>query len=440
MLKGIKIRLYLNDEQQSVIDRLLGSYRFVYNQCLSHKIETYESEKKSVNLSGLGKFFHGNLRNEYDWLQEHNTKVLKQSIINLETAYKNFFKQGRGFPKFKSKHDVQKVRFPQEAVAAKTFDEESSRLNLTKTISGLKFKCSDRDKNYLYKNKSGIKSVTIIKNKADQYYATILIDGDLLRNLDKPQNDIVGIDLGIKTLLTLSDGQIFENNKYIRSSERKLKKLQRQLSKKQMLSTGEFKFSKKWNKNVEIKTPSNNRKKAAVKLAKVHQKIKNQKLDYLHNITTKIVSENQVIVLEDLNVSGMMKNHKLAKSIQELGLYEMRRQFEYKSKWYGRELIFVSRWFPSSKTYSCCGWKNNNLKLSDREFICKECGLVIDRDENAAINIENEGKKILIGQRLPEFTPVDYPLMDDPIGSNAGMLRSNDRLKQEEKAMHNNFV
>jgi putative transposase len=138
-----------------------------------------------------------------------------------------------------------------------------------------------------------------------------------------------------------------------------------------------------------------------------------------------------VIVLEDLNVSGMMKNHKLAKSIQELGLYEMRRQFEYKSKWYERELIFVSRWFPSSKTCSCCGWKNNNLKLSDREFICEECGLVIDRDENAAINIENEGKKILIGQRLPEFTPVDYPLMDDPTSN--GLLRSNDRLKQEER-------
>lgn len=417
MLKGIKIRLYLNGEQESIINRLFGSYRFVYNQCLSHKIGAYESEKKSISLSGLGKFFHGNLRNEFDWLQEHNTKVLKQSIINLETAYKNFFKEGRGFPKFKSKHDVQKVRFPQEAVAAKTFDEDGSKLNLTKTIRGLKFKCSDRDRNYLYKNKSGIKSVTIIKNKAGQYYATILIDGDLLRTINKPQKDIVGIDLGIKTLLTLSDGQIFENNNYIKRSEKKLKKLQKQLSKK-------------------IKG-SNNRAKAKQKLAKAHEKIKNQKLDYLHNITTKIVSENQVIVLEDLNVSGMMKNHTLAKSIQELGLYEMRRQFEYKSKWYGRKLVFVDRWFPSSKTCSCCGWKNNNLKLNDREFICENCGLVIDRDENAAINIENEGKRILIGQRLPELTPVDYPLMDDPIGSNTEMLRSNGRMKQEEKAMHN---
>lgn len=173
-------------------------------------------------------------------------------------------------------------------------------------------------------------------------------------------------------------------------------------------------------------------------MAKAHEQIKNQKLDYLHNITTKIVNENQVIVLEDLNVKGMMKNHKLAKSIQELGLYEMRRQFEYKVKWYGRELVFVSRWFPSSKTCSCCGWKNDNLKLSDREFICENCGLVIDRDENAAINIENEGKRIYnetIGQRLPELTPVDYPLMDDPASD--GLLRSNDRLKQEEKTMHN---
>jgi len=453
MLKGIKIRLYFSGEQESMINRLLGSYRFVYNSCLSHKIDAYETEKKSLSLSGLGKFFHGNLRNEFDWLQEHNTKVLKQSIINLETAYKNFFKDGKGFPKFKSRHDVQKVRIPSEAIASKTFDEDGSRLNLTKTVRNLKFKCSNRDRNYLYKNKKRIKSVTIIKNKAGQYYATILIDGDLLRTVDRPKRDIVGIDLGIKTLLTLSDGQIFENNKYIRSNEKKLKKLHKQLSKKQMLPTGKFKFSKKWNKKVEIKLPSKNREKAVQKLAKVHQKIKNQKLDYLHNITTKIVSENQVIVLEDLNVSGMMKNHSLAKSIQELGLYEMRRQFEYKTKWYGRELVLVSRWFPSSKTCSSCGWKNNNLKLSDRELICEECGLVIDRDENASLNIENEGLRILeenmekvnfleIGQRLPEFgadlssaTPVDCPLMDDPIGSTE-MLRSNGRLKQEEKAMH----
>lgn len=374
MLKAIKIRLYPNKTQESKLNSLLGSYRFVYNQCLAFKKQRYESEKLNTNLSDLGHYFHQDLRNEYEWLTEHNTKVLKQSIINLEQAYTNFFNQGKGFPRFKSKHDEQKARFPQEAVASKTFDEVSSRLNLTKTIKGLKFECSDRDRNYLYVNKEKIKSVTITKKKCGHFYATILIDGDLLRNITPATDKSVGIDLGIKSLLTLSDGTSIENPKWIRNNEKQLNKLQKQLSKKQK--------------------GSNNRNKLRIRLAKKHEQIKNQKQDFLHNITTKIINENQIIILEDLNVSGMMKNHKLAKSIQELGLYEMRRQLEYKSSWYGRELVFIDRFFPSSKTCSCCGWKNNNLKLSDREFICEECGLVIDRDENAAINIENEGLRL----------------------------------------------
>lgn len=422
MLKGIKIRLYLSDDQQLMINKLLGSYRFIYNQCLSYKITNYETDKKNTSLSDLGHYFHQDLRNEYDWLKEHNTKVLKQSIINLEQAYKNFFrgvkdKSKVGFPKYKSKHDVQKVRFPQEAIASKTFDEENSKMNLTTIIRGLKFECSDRDKQYLYKNKSGIKSITIIKNKCGQYYATILIDGDLLRTVNEPIRGSIGIDLGIKTLLTLSNGETIDNPRWINSNEKRLKKLHKQLSKKQK--------------------GSNNRTKAKLKLVKVHEQIKNKKQDYLHNITTKIVSENQIIVLEDLNVSGMMKNHKLAKAIQELGLYEMRRQIEYKAKWYEREVVFVSRWFPSSKKCSCCGNIKHNLKLSDREYICENCGLVIDRDENAAINIENEGIRIyneLIGQRMSESSDEnqrkleDYPTMDD---KDVNPLKSSGRMIQE---------
>ena len=418
MLKGIKIRLYLNDEQQLTVNKLLGSYRFIYNQCLSYKITNYETDKKNTSLSDLGHYFHQDLRNEYEWLKEHNTKVLKQSIINLEQAYKNFFrgvkdKSKVGFPKYKSKHDVQRVRFPQEAVSSKTFDEENSKLNLTTIIRGLKFECSDRDKQYLYKNKTGIKSITIIKNKCGQYYATVLIDGDLLRTVNEPIRESIGIDLGIKTLLTLSNGETINNPRWINSNEKKLKKLHKQLSKKQK--------------------GSNNRTKAKLKLAKVHEKIKNKKQDYLHNITTKIVNENQIIILEDLNVSGMMKNHKLAKAIQELGLYEMRRQIEYKAKWYGREVVFVSRWFPSSKMCSCCGNIKYDLKLSDREYVCIGCGLVIDRDENAAINIENEGIRLyneLIGQRMSEFKLVEHPTMDD---KDENPLKSDGVMKQEVK-------
>jgi len=426
MLKGIKIRLYLNNDQQLTINKLLGSYRFIYNSCLSYKITNYETDKKNTSLSDLGHYFHQDLRNEYEWLKEHNTKVLKQSIINLEQAYKNFFRGVKdrskvGFPKFKSKHDVQKVRFPQEAIASKTFDEENSKLNLTTIIRGLKFECSDRDKQYLYKNKAGIKSITIIKNKCGQYYATILIDGDLLRTVNEPVRQSIGIDLGIKTLLTLSNGETIDNPRWINSNEKKLKKLHKQLSKKQK--------------------GSNNRAKAKRKLAKAHEQIKNKKQDYLHNITTKIVSENKVIILEDLNVSGMMKNHKLAKAIQELGLYEMRRQIEYKAKWYGREVIFVSRWFPSSKKCSCCGNIKHDLKLSDREYVCENCGLIIDRDENASINIEVEGIRLyneLIGQRMSESSDEkqrkleDYPTMDD---KDKNPLKSSGRMIQEVKEL-----
>lgn len=426
MLKSIKIRLYLNNEQTNTINSLLGSYRFVFNQCLAYKKLRYDTDKTNTSFSDLGHYFHQDLRNEYDWLKEHNTKVLKQSIINLDIAYKNFFKQHKGFPKFKSKHDEQKVRFPEEAVSSKTFDEEHSKLNLTKTIKGLKFECSDRDKQYLYKNKQGIKSVTITKTKSGKYFATILIDGDLLRMVNKPINKSIGIDLGIKQLLTLSNGESIENPKWIHTNEKQLKKIQKQLSKK-------------------VKG-SNNRNKVRLKLAKLHERIKNQKQDYLHNITTKIINENQIIILEDLNVSGMMKNHKLAKSIQELGLSELRRQLEYKSKWYGRELVFVSRWFPSSKTCCECGWKNNSLTLKNREFVCEECGSVIDRDLNAALNIEREGLRIYnesIGQRLSEFgaalsfaTLVDNPTMDD---KEEIPLKSSGWMKQEDVHL-NNFV
>lgn len=393
MLKAIKVRLYLNETQKKRMNSMLGSYRFVFNRCLALKSERYENEKESVSFSELGHFFHKDLRNEFEWLREHNTKVLKQSIINLDQAYKNFFKHGSGYPKFKKKSDVQSARFPLEAISKTPFDEIGCKLNLTTTFKGLKFRCSDRDKNYLFKNKEKIKSITIIKTKAGNYFASILIDGDLLRTMDAPINDVISMDLGIKSLAVFSNGDVLENPKWIRSSEKKLKKLHRQLSKKEK--------------------GSKNRQKARLRLAKAHEKIKNKKQDFIHNMTTKLINENQVIIMEDLNVSGMMQNHKLAKSIQELGLYEIRRQLEYKSAWYGRQLVFVDRFFPSSKTCSVCGWKNKDLTLSDREFCCSECGSVIDRDLNAAYNIKNEGLRILVGNRQPELTPTGQNVKDN---------------------------
>lgn len=406
MLKSIKVRLYLNNEQFQKINSLLGSSRFVYNQCLSYRISRYESDKLNTSMSDMSHYFHQDLRDTYGWLKDHNTKVIKQSLINLDQAYKNFFKLKKGYPKFKSKNDEQKVRFPKDAISKDTF--KNDKLNLTKTIKDLDFVCSDRDRNYLIKNKDLIRSVTISKTKTGKHFASILIDGELLKTPKSPINNSIGIDLGIKTLVTFSNGQTIDNPKWIRSNESKLKKLQRQMSRK-------------------VKG-SNNRTKARLKLAKAHERIRNQKQDFLHNITSKIINENQVIIIEDLNVSGMLKNHKLAKSIQELSLYEFRRQLEYKSKWYGRELILVDRWFPSSKTCSCCGWKNKDLKLSDREFKCQDCGSVLDRDLNASLNIEMEGLKNLIGQRLSEFTLGDLPLMESTDLSVDSNVRKNQEM------------
>jgi putative transposase len=408
MLKAIKIRLYLTNKQQDDVNSLLGSYRFLYNQCLNYKKTKYETDKLNTSLSDLSHYFHQDLRNQYEWLKQHNTKVLKQSIINLEQAYKNFFKSNKGFPKFKSKHDEQKCRFPSEAVAKDTF--KNNKLNLTKTFKDIKFECSHRDKNILFnKDKCKIKSVTITKTKSNKYYATILVDTNINKVVNKPINNSVGIDLGIKTLLTLSTSETIDNPKWITSNEKQLKKLHKQLSKK-------------------VKG-SNNRNKTRLKLAKLHEKIKNRKLNFLHNISSKIINENQIIIIEDLNVSGMMKNHKLAKAIQQLGLYELRRQLEYKSKWYGRELVMVDRWFPSSKKCSVCGTIKSNLKLSDRIYHCDCCGLEIDRDYNASVNIENEGINI-IGQRMSEYKLVDLPIMDD---KEEIPLKSNVRLKQEDE-------
>jgi putative transposase len=376
MLKGVKIRLYPNNEQANLINGLLGGYRFVYNSALNFKIEKYQTEKKSTSISDTSFLFHNTLRSDYDWLQQHNTKVIKQGLKDLEVAYKNFFKNGRGFPKYKSRKDEQRCRFPKEAVASDTF--KNDKLNLTKNIKGISFACSDRDRRYLLKNKEGIKSVTFIKTKTGKYFASILVDGDLLRTISKPMNQSIGIDLGIKELLTLSDGQTVANPKWIRRNEKHLKRLHKQLSNK-------------------VKG-SNNREKARLRLAKKHENIRNQKQDFLHNLTTKLINENQVIVLEDLNISGMLRNHKLAKAIQELSLFEFRRQLTYKAEWYGRELVFINRFYPSSKTCSDCGWKNHNLTLANREFECMDCGSVIDRDLNAAINIETEGLRLLNDQ------------------------------------------
>lgn len=383
MIKGVKVQIYPTKQQEQYLTELFGCYRFVYNKSLEYKIKEYTENKKSVNLSDLGKNFTYELRAKNDWLQKQNTKVVKQAILNMLEAYKNFFVNSRGFPNFKSKKDRQSVRFPNEAISKKNL--KNNRLHFTKEFKNVKFRCSARYKQILLDGKDKVLSATISKNKAGKYFCSFLIDVEH-KQLEKTGENVVGLDLGIKSFLISSDGEEITNPKFTRNNEKRSKLLHKRLSRK-------VKGSK-------------NREKARKLLAKFQYKINCKKQDFLHQLTTKIVKENSIIAIEDLDVKGMMSNHSLAKSIQELSLFEFVRQLTYKSKWNDRLLVKVGRYFASSKTCSECGWKNENLQLSDRIFNCKSCELQIDRDLNASINIKNEALK-LIGSRPPDFKPVE---------------------------------
>lgn len=240
-----------------------------------------------------------------------------------------------------------------------------------------------------------------------EYYLSVLVDGDLTHKV-KETDAAVGIDLGIKDFVITSDGEVFNNFHFKKSETKKIKRLQHQLAKKQK--------------------GSNNRNKARIRLAKLYKKINDRKQCYLHAVSNSLIDENQVICMEDLNVKGMVKNHNLAESICEINFGEFRRMLEYKAQWYNRKIVFVDRFYPSSKTCHNCGYINKNLTLKDRQWICPQCGEVIERDYNAALNILDEGLRI-IGGSTTKFTLVDYPTVDDIL--NNEVLKSSGRLKQE---------
>ena len=371
MKRAVKIRLCPNATQATQINQLLGCYRVVYNQCLARKIKSYEENKITENQTTLGYFIHHELLKDdnFVWLREQNTKVLKQAVIDLLDAYKKFFKGLSNFPKFKSKKDnEQSCRFEKGAISKRNI-YTNYKLSLA-NIRNIKFRCNKKYAEYLQKNKSNIKSATLKKLPCGEYYLSILVDGDLTHKV-KESHHTVGIDLGIKDFVVTSEGEVFENLHFKKNESKKLIRLQKQLSRK--------------------KNGSNNRNKARIKLAKAYKKITDKKQYYLHQVSNYLIDENQVICMEDLNVSGMLKNHKLAESIQELNLGEFRRMLESKANWYGRKLVFVDRFYPSSKTCNHCGYINKKLKLSDRQWICPDCGEIIERDYNAALNIRDEG-------------------------------------------------
>ena len=409
MLRAVKIRLYPNKTQTEQFNKLLGCYRVVYNQCLARKIKSYEETKTSENLSSLGKFFYHELLKDdnFIWLREHNTKVLKQAIIDMLSAYKNFFERHTGYPKFKSKHDnKQSCRFELGAISKRN-DYTTYHLSLA-NIRNVRFRCNNKYAQYLQKHHDNIRQATLTKLPCGEYYLSILVDGSLTHKGLQDTDKAVGIDLGVKDFVITSDGEVFSNLHFKKSQSDKIKRLQRQLSRKEK--------------------GSNNRNKARLKLAKAYKKINDRKQYYLHQVSNTLIDENQVICMEDLNVKGMLRNHKLAESIQEMNFGEFRRMLEYKARWYNRKIVFVDRFYPSSKTCHNCGYINKNLTLKDRQWICPQCGEVIERDYNAALNILDEGLRI-IGSSTTEFTLVDYPTVDDRLSNEA--LKSGGRLKQE---------
>ena len=375
MLRAVKIRLYPNVTQAIQINRLLGCYRVVYNQCLNRKIKSYEENKISENRTSLGHFIHHELLKDdnFVWLREQNTKVLKQAVIDMLNAYKNFFEKHTGYPKFKSKKDnKQSCRFELGAISKKNIYTDY-KLSLA-NIKNIKFKCNKKYAEYLQKHKENIRQATLTRLPCGEYYLSILVDGDLTHKV-KESHHTIGIDLGIKDFIVTSDGEVFENLHFKKCESNKIKRLQKQLSRK--------------------KNNSNNRNKARIKLAKIYKRITDKKQYYLHQISNYLIDENQVICMEDLNVSGMLRNHKLASSIQEMSFYEFKRMLEYKANWYSRKLIFVDRFYPSSKTCNHCGYVNKKLKLSDRQWVCPYCGEIIERDYNAALNIRDEGIRLI---------------------------------------------
>ena len=358
MVKGFRYRIYPNKEQEKQINQMLGNARFIYNWALDRRIKEYQAEKKNISAFTLmTELTQLKKRPEYDWLKLSVAQSLQQSIVNMDKAFTRFFKQKKGFPKFKSKHKgTHKVGFPQNTKV----DFENNKVSVNK-IGWIKTKISRT-----FDGK--IKTATIEKTPTGKFFVSITVELPDVKVKQKPisKTNAVGIDTGIKTFATLSDGTEIENPKHLKNNLQRLKILQKRASKKQKGSA--------------------NRKKSNLQVARLHEKIANQRLDFLHKTTTAIAKQYDTVACENLNISGMLRNHKLAQSIADLGLGRFYTLLQYKMIEQGGNYLEIGRFEPSSKMCGC-GAINKNLQLSDREWVCPECGTINQRDILAANNI-----------------------------------------------------
>ena len=370
-MQAFKFRIYPNKEQRGLLAKTFGSTRFIWNQMLGERIQVYEELKEDKDtLYNYSYQTEKQLKQEHDFLLEVDSVALQQSRMNLMEAYKTFFrnlKKGTnyGFPNFKNKQAKQSYRTLNINNNIRV-EFQTKKLKLPK-LGWIKY----RD---LREFTGKLKNVTVSKTKAGKYFASILVDQLPTKQLPIT-NSSVGIDLGIKDFITTSEGEVFDNLKLKRNNQKRLNRLHRSLSRKQK--------------------GSKNRWKAKTKLARYYETLNNQKEHYLHQVANSLLNENQVIAMETLKVSNMLKNHHLARSIQELSLYRFKQILKYKADWYGRKVVEIGQFFPSSKLCNHCGTKNEELKLHNRNWACSNCGQQNDRDLNAAKNILEEGIRIL---------------------------------------------
>lgn len=361
MFKAFKYRLYPTASQAEKINQNIGCARFVYNRLLDDRIKVWKETKKFSNKS------YSILKEEFGFLKEADSRALKHAQANLDEAYEKFKKEpNTGYPKFKSKHKCRWSYTTDNNSNAVRFDGNRLKLPKVGYIKVVEHRLHE----------GRILTATISKERSGEYYASVLCEIEQPKSL--PVTDkVIGIDLGLHDIIVCPDGERVETPKYFRKAEQQLAKRQRVFSR--------------------THTGSNGHEKARAKVARCHQKIKNQRNDFLQKLSTKLIKENQIICLEDLSVKGMERNHKLAKSVMDVSFSKFVEMLEYKAEWYGRKIIKIDRFCPSTQLCSGCGYRNESIKglrgLKVREWICPKCGEVHDRDLNASRNILKEGLK-----------------------------------------------